>query len=280
MVVVIAMLALTGSQARAAPVAESTLVLGVARDGIPDPYLLSGVVQQLRDRGQDVVLNPVSLPSQSCSQPRCLDEAAQRNHAHYVLSLQVGTAGGYELQGTLYDAERHAFSQQPSQARCDCSAQDLIARLTAFSVSLIADYEKHPASNEESPASANPPAHASASTGDAAATAGLAATAPHAATQPASGFYLSTSRKIAAGVVGALTLGALSASIYLTTLDGTQQANSTCTYQGGPPVSRCYWDTRTGYAIGYAATGVGLLGIGLILFVHEKKAKTTIAANP
>lgn len=241
----------------------SILVMGVTFDGHDDAQLAESLSGHLIRNGQAVIPSRHLGPEEKrATAQEVLEQLARREKAQLLLSASVTVNGRDDyVEINLYDATRHRAVPiikdlcQPAELKL-CMAE-------------LVDKSIHQALDKSFP-----PAGDGLTAGTALATAspdGLkntALVAPPSQTpiaNPAAtsaGHPLSTRRKVIAGVAGGLAVVSLATAIALTVLDGTAK-DGLCSYQGGPMVPRCIWDTRAGYAVGYAATA-GLVG-GLVL---------------
>lgn len=276
-VIVVSALLLGMGEAQSMASPDTTLVLGVERDGRQEPAWAAAVTEHLGHNGESPVANPrLSSKDRECKGPQCLDAIAAREHARYILSLSVQTNAprSFVLLGTLYDAEQHLPYQLPRPEVCDCSQEELMNRLDQVADELFKIYRKHPTASENGGTLSSPggePFKGSAVS--------LVSAAPLPETKPStSGFSISPNRKIIAGVLGGVAVGTLAVAIGANVLDGTS-TNPPC--GSSRPMPQCIWDTRAFYGSFYGATAALAIGVVIALVLPEKeKPRPPVVTQP
>lgn len=257
------------SSAKAAE--EPVVLIGVFRDNRLDTALQSRLREHLARNGEQLLpppkLSPVEL---ACTAQECLDRLAARTGAKFVLSIgaqrTAGTVDSLYLTGLLYDATRH----WPRQATLDCmgcKGELLFTRINDLADKLFIEIRTpeltltmNQSGTQSPPALANPSSQPVQRMGS-------------------DGSYfdrLSPRRKIAAGVMGAMSLAVFATAGAFHGLDG-HRTDLSCSPDAAPHA--CAWNTKWLYGTGYGLGSALLIGAGLTLFWPAEQ-NSTASAHP
>lgn len=259
------MLSSVGSAA-AQPSDERMLVLAVGKGRGSDARLVTGVSEHLQRAGMLLTEGSLTAQERACDSPECIEELARREGASLALTakIQESSSSSFFITMALFDVVRRAPLQET--AVCDqCNQELLIIKLGDVADKLIRQCR----AARQGPARLTPPPNVP--------IVPLVPELPGASTngsgsppQVEPGFFakLSPTRKIAAGVLGGLAAATLITSIALTAKNGSDTTG--CTLRPDVKNDRCILNTTSGFATGYALTGVLVIGVGVTLFWPSK----------
>ncbi len=235
---------------------EPVMIVGVFRDNRLDNTLLGRLREHLARNGEQILATPkMAAGEQQCTSQECLDRLAARTGAKYVLIVSAqrtaATGDSLYLTGLLYDASRH----WPRQATLDClgcKGELLVTRINELADKLFIEIRTPELTLAMNQPIVPPPGQ------------GITAQLPERVS--ADGGYfdrLSSRRKLAAGVLGALSLAVFASAGAFHGLDG-HQTDLSCSPAGSP--HSCAWNTKWLYGTGYGLGSALLVGAGLTLF--------------
>ena len=237
---------------------EPVMVVGVFRDNRLDAALLGRLREHLARNGEQLLAAPkMTAAEQQCTSQECLDRLAARTGAKFVLiiSAQRTAASGDSLYltGLLYDASRH----WPRQATLDClgcKGELLVTRINELADKLFIEIR-----TPELTLATHQPVIPPLGVGQ-----GITAPLPQRVSTEGGYFErLSARRKLAAGVLGAVSLAVFASAGTFHGLDG-HMTDLSCSPDGAPHA--CAWNTKWLYGTGYGLGSALLVGAGLTLF--------------
>lgn len=258
---------------------SSILVLGVTVNDRDDDALAQNLSAHLSRTGKVVVSNRhLTHEEKRASAQEALEVLAGREKTQLLLSAAVtlnkGDSDGgnkrndYFVTISLYDAVHHRAVPIIKDL---CQSNDL-----GLCVDELADKSINQARDKGTSSAGNTSAAGSAADSDAAKSIiGITTAGPSGPVigTGSGGNPLSVRRKVIIGIFGGLAVLTLGTAIGLTVIDGTPR-EGTCSYQSGPMVPRCIWDTRAGYGIAYAGTAV-LVGGALLTWLLPDSTNST-----
>jgi len=245
---------------------EPVVVLGVWKDGRPDGMLFHRLTEHLARNGERLVATPkLSADEQQCTSQECLDRLAVRSAAKFVLSVSAQkstpvpgpAADNLYLTGLLYDSVRH----WPRQATLDCvgcKGELLVTRVNDLADKLLVEIR-----TPELTLAATPSAPSGSGTPMIPVLPSLFPRERPSIEAPGYFDRLSARRKLAAGVLGSLSLAVFATAGAFHGLDG-KPTDLSCGAAGAP--QSCAWSTKWFYGTGYGLGSALLVGAALTLF--------------
>jgi len=250
---------------------EPVVLIGVFRDNRQDGALQSRLRDHLARNGELLLPTPKLGPGeQQCTSQECLDRLAAKAGAKFVLSIAAqrtaATGDGLYLTGLLYDASRH----WPRQATLDCmgcKGELLVTRITELADKLFFEIR-----TPELTLAMNQPALPK----PALVESPVSLAGSHGGSEGSYFDRLSARRKVAAGVLGAVSLAVFATAGAFHGLDG-HRTDIRCAPASVPQA--CAWNTKWFYGAGYGLGSALLIGAGLTLF-WPAETSSTVAAHP
>lgn len=260
---------------------SSIFVLGVSLNDRDDDALAQSLAAHLIHTGKTVVSNRhLTHEEKRASAQEALEALAAREQSQLLLSASVTLnkhdndprRDDYYVTISLYDAVRHRALPVIKDL---CQTDDL-----SLCVSELADKSITRAQDKSNLSERDPPSYSAGAMAEVPNTVkNLESAIAKGQTDGAAKGTVSTQhplsqrRKVIMGIAGGLAVLTLGVAIGLTAIDGTPNNNGLCSYQNGPPVSRCIWDTRAGYAVAYAGTAVLAGGVVLTWLLPDGAKK-------